>query len=312
MRPMLLAHLDDLLDSGETVWNEYSIYRALVESWLLREQRKSGSSDPDYAQKLKNACRYAAVKMHTSGRRYFTRIETDLLNRLASAGDREKAVDLGGRSLLNKDSDGNFRFSHYSVQEFLVVEHLIVNQQVGLDEEGIRTTDFMNTLGIAWLLQASTEMRRNRKLRFLMFRGAVMPKADLSHTNLSRVDLFGANLVGANLSFSDLSNSDLTDCNLNGANLSGANLAESKLIGANLEYSNLSGAILRGAKLLGASLLGADLSKADIAYSAYDESTRWSTAVSPQALGAKLVKPPKASDPLVDSSSIHLGVDDDA
>jgi uncharacterized protein YjbI with pentapeptide repeats len=289
MRPMLLAHLDDLLESDETIWNEYSIYRALIQSWLLREQRKSGSSDPDYATKLKNACRQGAVKMHATGRRYFTRYETDMLNRLASAGEVGTIADLGGRSLLNKDSDGNFRFSHYSIQEFLVVEHLIATKKTDPAVEDIRITDFMNKLGIAWLLQAPVELRKNRELRFLTLRDHSMEGVDLSHTRFSKFNMSGANLAGANFSFADLSGSDLSSCDLTGANLQGANLTGSILIAARLNNANLAGASLCGSKLLGADLTSALLDGSNLIDASYDDQTTWDPAVNPQVHGAKLV-----------------------
>ena len=40
MRPMLLAYIEDLVASPETHWNEFTIYRALVDVWLNRERQK--------------------------------------------------------------------------------------------------------------------------------------------------------------------------------------------------------------------------------------------------------------------------------
>ena len=39
-RPLLLAHIRDILDAGERDWNVYSLYQALVDRWLDREERK--------------------------------------------------------------------------------------------------------------------------------------------------------------------------------------------------------------------------------------------------------------------------------
>ena len=42
-RPLLLAHIDSLLEAKEQQWNEYTTYEALIESWLLWEVRKLAS-----------------------------------------------------------------------------------------------------------------------------------------------------------------------------------------------------------------------------------------------------------------------------
>ncbi|MCB2262970.1 MAG: hypothetical protein LGR52_08540 [Candidatus Thiosymbion ectosymbiont of Robbea hypermnestra] len=39
-RPLLLAHIRDILDAGERDWNAYRLYHALVDRWLDREERK--------------------------------------------------------------------------------------------------------------------------------------------------------------------------------------------------------------------------------------------------------------------------------
>jgi hypothetical protein len=47
--------------------------------------------------------------------------------------------ELGGRSLLNRNSDRAFRFSHYTIQEFLLAWGLVNEQLVG--EEPLRVTE---------------------------------------------------------------------------------------------------------------------------------------------------------------------------
>lgn len=50
--------------------------------------------------------------------------------------------DFGGRSLLNRTADGAFRFSHYSIQEFLVV-HALETDTTRLPPASLRVTNEM-------------------------------------------------------------------------------------------------------------------------------------------------------------------------
>lgn len=106
------------------------MYIALVERWLNREEirirsqaRKRGTpseSLPD-KQKLWNVCEIVACWMYDN--RVRTLSQTDFKKIIKTIPDIELIEELehGSKSLLNKQSDSHFRFSHYSIQEFLVV-----------------------------------------------------------------------------------------------------------------------------------------------------------------------------------------------
>src|SRR6185369_8433695 len=69
-RPMLLAHIEDLLHSDTQEWTEYTIYHALVSAWLLREHAKplTGRRMPD-TQDLWKVCTVLALQLHSTGHR---------------------------------------------------------------------------------------------------------------------------------------------------------------------------------------------------------------------------------------------------
>jgi hypothetical protein len=142
-RPLLLAHIEDILDSGLEVWSEFSVYDALMRSWLLREVRKLGrlkprqrtreglteGAEPDYslgeefdAWHLERACLHLAVRMQEARHTEISALAISKLAREVPEVGRIPEVDITGRSLLNRNSRGEFRFSHYSIQEFLVVK----------------------------------------------------------------------------------------------------------------------------------------------------------------------------------------------
>ena len=115
-RPMLLNYIEDLMDRDiETKNNsEYFVYWSLVKSWLDREKVKHQVP----SEKLWNACAILATHMFEKGIRSISEIELDELIKEKAELKSVKSFEIKGRSLLNRNSDGDYRFSHYSIQEF--------------------------------------------------------------------------------------------------------------------------------------------------------------------------------------------------
>jgi len=126
LRPLILSYIENLMNSplikeGD---NEYKIYEALLKEWLLRE-----------AENLKNvpwkniydACIILAIVMHLNKRLKISESELNKLIVKISEIRPVKQIQMKGRSLLNRNSDGDYRFSHYSIQEFCVAKFLVEN-----------------------------------------------------------------------------------------------------------------------------------------------------------------------------------------
>ncbi|UCH94727.1 MAG: pentapeptide repeat-containing protein [Candidatus Aminicenantes bacterium] len=278
-RPMLLSYIDKLMDSPiiQDQQNEYKIYNALVDSWLTREEAKTEIPK----RELFKACEILAAEMSMRGIRDIPEAELDILIADISELQYVKAIDIKGRSLLNRNSVGNYRFSHHSIQEFLVVKHCIENPQVKIEKK------LPMTVLIAQMLITNSKFKicqnffefdnsifKQVSIRCPDIKREVLETADLKGTNLKGADLRGVNLNGF-----DLQGVDLQVANLQGANLKEANLDEANLLGANLQRANLQGtsfkkadlsyvdlkrAILREAKLNGADLQGSILREANL------------------------------------------------
>jgi len=143
-RPMLLAHIREFMENEARLtggMEEYDVYDTLLDNWLAREEIKTKKPKNE----LLKACMLLAVEMQ---RRQVREIPgQDLMKVVASCQGIEnvKFIDVKGRSLLNKNSQGDFRFSHYSIQEFLVAKYIKENPGKKLLDQ-IVITDFIRKM----------------------------------------------------------------------------------------------------------------------------------------------------------------------
>lgn len=136
VRPMLLAYIPDLLESGAPIRNSYDLYDALVSSWLERESRWV---EKDSLQKLSE---HLAVDVYCNReKRGAEWVEADELASLAKQwGVSLERWQLTGRSLLNRDAAGHCKFAHRSIMEFLFVKRYLAGDALC---RGITWTDRM-------------------------------------------------------------------------------------------------------------------------------------------------------------------------
>ncbi|VFM95364.1 MAG: Formylglycine-generating enzyme, required for sulfatase activity, contains SUMF1/FGE domain [Candidatus Kentron sp. G] len=142
-RPLLLAYIDHIIEAGAREWTPYTLYEALVESWLAREEEKlrRRMANPPSRKTLWRVCATVALELQQRGERLLSRAELDGLAGGFPALANLERFDVGGRSLLNCNADGDFRFSHYSIQEFLVAHALVNGLAPQESHGGIRVTD---------------------------------------------------------------------------------------------------------------------------------------------------------------------------
>jgi len=122
VRPMLLAYVDDLINSGKTFSNSFQIYDVMVDAWLDREQALVVEKDSlrEFSNKL------AIDLFLNSESRKGERINYLEIEPLAKKfGINLETWKLTGRSLLNRDAMGNYKFAHRSVMEFLFAIRLL-------------------------------------------------------------------------------------------------------------------------------------------------------------------------------------------
>ncbi|MCX6580591.1 MAG: pentapeptide repeat-containing protein [Candidatus Aminicenantes bacterium] len=221
-RPMLLSYIDKLMDSPiiQAEQSEYKIYKALVDSWLCREEAKSGVPKNE----LFRVCEILAKEISLKGVREISEADLDLLIDDIAELKHVKAIDIKGRSLLNRNSGGDYRFSHHSIQEFLVTKHLIENPGLNLGKK-LPMTNL-----IAQMLIANSKFKACQK--FFDFDNTIFKNLNIRVPEISEEDLKNTDIKGVDLKGAALRGICLNGANLKGAELSRANLREAELSGA--------------------------------------------------------------------------------
>src|SRR4029453_15616465 len=152
MRPMLLTHIESLMEAPVQSWDEYSVYDELVGRWLQRESRKTGISKND----LHFACEYLAVRPQERGAPAMSDAELARMRHEQPQLAHLREIDIGGRSLLNQTSELEWRFSHYTVQEFLVVSAFKAQREF-LPQRGARLRGTDQILRFVMAMAEKTE-----------------------------------------------------------------------------------------------------------------------------------------------------------
>ena len=255
VRPMLLAHIHDIIKRGVEIETSYQLYEVMVEAWLDRE---SGWVDKEV---LRTFSEQLAVNLFvnrkTRGQEQVTKEELSQLTQ--QWGLSLEGWKLRGRSLLNQDAAGNYKFAHRSIMEFLFVKRWLKDDKQA--RQVVLTDQMGKFLTEVYLNEANLH---GVNLSRVNLSGVNLRSVNLSGVNLRRANLSGTNLSGADLRGTDLSGADLRRVNFSGVNLSRMNLSSVNLRGANLRRADLCETNLSGADLRGTNLSGANLQKTKI------------------------------------------------
>jgi hypothetical protein len=119
-RPMLLSHIDSLLNSKRHFLYSYELYEEMVKGWIEREK-----GFVEESEQLRHFSEQLAVDFHINRReRGGEFVAKEMIKQLAKKwGVTINEDKLSGRGLLNRDAIGNFKFAHRSIMEYLFVEN---------------------------------------------------------------------------------------------------------------------------------------------------------------------------------------------
>lgn len=143
-RPMLLTLIPDLIKKKRSAQELFDLYTFMIDTWMERE-----SSWIDSA-KLTAVSKRLATHIYTSRKRRQTdRVSVEELNKLAADLDvpPQEWTHLRSRSLLNRDSEGNVKFSHRSIMEYFFVIAAIEGERKCFT---VFWSDFMRDIFVSW------------------------------------------------------------------------------------------------------------------------------------------------------------------
>ncbi|HEX9974800.1 MAG TPA: DUF1566 domain-containing protein [bacterium] len=117
---MLLAHIKDLVQTDQKIKYSFQLYEDMVEAWLVREE---GIVEGIKKEPLRKFSECFAVDLFRHRKeRGVERVQKEKLKEIAKQFNIPlDDWQLTGRSLLNRDAAGNYKFAHRSIMEYLFV-----------------------------------------------------------------------------------------------------------------------------------------------------------------------------------------------
>jgi hypothetical protein len=144
VRPMLLELLPDLVKEKSVMKELFELYRYMIDKWLEREKSWI-PKEVLFGVSVQLSVYIYGKQLAGEG----DRVTLDELHAIAAEHniDSDYWRQLSGRSLLNRDGDGKFKFSHRSIMEFFFVQGAIQGNPKCFQ---ISWTDLMRELFVSW------------------------------------------------------------------------------------------------------------------------------------------------------------------
>lgn len=142
VRPMLLNNIDDLLASDREYEKTYQVYEELINRWIAREALKYREGEREgFKKELYKFSRVIAVDIYRKREaRSGLFINKDEIDAFAKKhGIQLDDMEMKSRSLLNRNAQGHYKFSHKSILEYFLALEVIQNYtfHIGFNFEGM-------------------------------------------------------------------------------------------------------------------------------------------------------------------------------
>jgi len=146
VRPMLLSYIDDLIESGRRYERTYQIYKELIKKWIDREVNRRPRDKKEYQKQLYKFSRAIAINIYENHKKRggFFIDGNEVLHFARQQGIDLQELELKSRSLLNRDVQGKYKFSHKSILEYFLAMEAFENDNFIKDGnfEGIEQAEF--------------------------------------------------------------------------------------------------------------------------------------------------------------------------
>jgi hypothetical protein len=162
MRPMLLSYINDFVEANRTFKYSYEIYEVLIDKWIERESKKLGirkkyGSEEKYRELLLGFSQTLAANLYEKrderGGYFITKDDfikdTNGLQITDVDNYGMTETEVRSKSLLNRNAEGKYKFSHKSILEYFLAKELIQNGKFlsTFDFDGMSVTEmFLNEM----------------------------------------------------------------------------------------------------------------------------------------------------------------------
>lgn len=136
-RPLLLSHIDDLLNSNLTYNTLSSIYETLIDVWIKREVRfNKGGDDPELYEKLYEFSINFALELFINREQSTNMRMPKDSYKIFIEKNGYTDYDFSGRSLINRDANGTMKFSHKTFYEYFLAKAKFSNPSIDIPKKG--------------------------------------------------------------------------------------------------------------------------------------------------------------------------------
>ena len=122
IRPMLLSYIKDLVSEKKEFYYNFDIYESLINTWVEREANKYPVFEKEiFKFKLYTFSYEIATYIYQNYEESGLYVKLDIAIELARNADINLSdLEIKSRTLLNRNSEGSYKFSHKSIYEFFI------------------------------------------------------------------------------------------------------------------------------------------------------------------------------------------------
>jgi len=132
VRPMIVSYIQDLIDTNTNFKYSFQVYEELIFKWISRETERISdkSKREEFRNDLHDFSRHISRYIFEKWDRgeIGLNISIDEIKILANKYSiKLDEIEMTSKSLLNRNSDGIFKFSHKSIFEFYLAREYLLN-----------------------------------------------------------------------------------------------------------------------------------------------------------------------------------------